>query len=70
MDTTSESLGGACWGPSVGERLWPGLVAAGRECVPAASYAPVGPFSWLVVAGPAGAVCACWRVAQVTPGDS
>ena len=36
--------------------------------VPAASYAPVGPFSRPVVARPAGAVCPCWRVARVTPG--
>ena len=68
--TTSESLWVARWGPSAGGGLWPGLVAAGRECVPAASYAPVGPFSRLVVAGPAGAVCPRWRVARVTPGCS
>ena len=68
MDTTSESLGGARWGPSAGGGLWSGLVAAGRECVPAASYAPVGPFSGPVVA--AGAVCPRWRVARVTPGGS
>ena len=46
------------------------LVAAGRECVPAASYAPVGPFSRPVVAVPAGAVCLRWRVVRVTPGGS
>ena len=69
VDTTSESLGGARWGPSAGGGLRPGPVAAGRECVPAASYAPVGPFSRPVVAGPAGAVCPRWRVARVTPGD-
>ena len=70
VDTTSESLGGARWGPSAGERLCPGLVAAGRQCVPAASYAPVGPFSRPVAAGPPGAVCPRWRVARVTPGGS
>ena len=70
MDTTSESLGGARWGLSAGGGLWPGLVAAGRDCVPAASHAPVGTFSRLVVAGPAGAVCPRWRVARVTPGGS
>ena len=43
------------------------LVAAGRECVPTASYAPVGPFSRLEVAGPTGAICPWWRVARVTP---
>ena len=66
--TTSESLGGAHWGPSAGEGLWPGLVAAGHECVPATRFAPEGQSLGLVVAVPAGAVCACWRVAHVTPG--
>ena len=64
VDTTSESLGGARWGPSADGGLCSGLVAAGRECVPAASYAPVGPFSRLVVAGPAGAVCPRWSTGR------
>ena len=57
-------------GPSADGGLWLGLVAAGRGCVPAASFAPVGPFLRPVVAGPAGAVCPRWRVARVTPGGS
>ena len=52
-DITSESLGGAHWHPSVGGVLWPSLVVASHECVPAAIYAPMGPFSWFMVGGPA-----------------
>ena len=69
-DTTSESLGGAHWHPSVGGVLWPSLVVVSHECVPAAIYAPMGPFSWLMVVGLAGVVCACWRVAWNTPDGS
>ena len=54
-------------GGLLGGGPWPGLVTASRECAPAASYTPLGLFSQPVLAGPAGAVCACWKDVQVTP---
>ena len=53
------------WVGDSGQALWLLVMSAYLQW-----HAPVGPFSRLVVARPAGAVCPCWRVTWVTPGGS